>query len=212
MNDVLVIGGGHNGLAAATFLAKAGFKTLVLERGDRVGGAARTSEIAPGFRCSTLAHAASIDPAIARALALERHGLQIIRPDVDVCAIGGARPLTLWHDTARAASEVAAHSADDAIRYPKFIDAFGRISRVLRSVLAAIPPSIDDPSGRRFDRVAENRASLSQSRQSGRLSLVAMGANGGGRFRSRMVPGRIAPRCPGRRRHPRIVSGPVERR
>ena len=146
MNDVVVIGGGHNGLAAAAFLAKAGFKTLVLERGDRVGGAARTSEIAPGFRCSTLAHAAAIDPAIARALALDRHGLQIIRPDVDVCAIGGARPLTLWHDTARAASEVAAHSADDAIRYPQFIDTFGRISRVLRSVLAAIPPSIDDPS------------------------------------------------------------------
>jgi phytoene dehydrogenase-like protein len=146
MNDVLVIGGGHNGLAAAAFLARAGFKTLVLERDDRVGGAARTSEIAPGFRSSTLAHAASIDPAIARALALDRHGLQIIRPEVDVCAIGGGQPLTLWHDTARAAAEVATRSADDASRYPKFIDTFSRISRVLRSVIAAVPPSIDDPS------------------------------------------------------------------
>src|SRR5580765_3049880 len=134
MNDVLVIGGGHNGLAAAAFLAKAGFKTLVLERGDRVGGAARTSEIAPGFRCSTLAHAAAIDPAIVRSLALERHGLQIIQPEVAVCAIGGSRPLVLSQDTARAAGAVAEHSVEDARRYPEFIQTFARISRVLRAV------------------------------------------------------------------------------
>ena len=68
MHDVIVIGGGHNGLMAAAFLAKAGLKTLVLERMDRVGGCARTGELAPGFRCPTLAHAAAIDPAIVRAL------------------------------------------------------------------------------------------------------------------------------------------------
>ncbi len=68
MNDVIVIGGGHNGLAAAAFLARTGLKTIVLERGERIGGGARTSELAPGFRCSTLAHAAAIDPAIVRAL------------------------------------------------------------------------------------------------------------------------------------------------
>ena len=75
----VIIGGGHNGLVAAAFLAKAGLKPLVLERAERVGGAAQTTEIAPGFRCPTLPHRAAIDPAIVRALGLERHGLQIVR-------------------------------------------------------------------------------------------------------------------------------------
>jgi phytoene dehydrogenase-like protein len=146
MNDVIVIGGGHNGLTAAAFLAKAGLKTIVLERGDRAGGGARTSDVAPGFRCSTLAHAAAIDPAIVRSLALERHGLQIIRPESAVCAIGGSRPLVLWQDTARAAGAVSEQSADDARRYPEFIQTFARISRVLRAVMATLPPDIDNPS------------------------------------------------------------------
>src|SRR5262245_43064941 len=122
MNDVIVIGGGHHGLAAAAFLAKSGLKTVVLERGDRPGGAARTDTIAPGFRTSTRAHAAAIDPAIVRALALERHGLQIVRPEVDVAAIGGERPLVLWHDSGRAAREIQSWSARDAERYPAFLE------------------------------------------------------------------------------------------
>ena len=62
MNDVILVGGGVNSLVTATLLARAGLKVLVLERGDRVGGCARTDEIAPGFRCPTLAHSAAIDP------------------------------------------------------------------------------------------------------------------------------------------------------
>ncbi len=76
MRDVIIIGAGHNGLVTATFLARAGLKPLVLERSDRVGGCAITSELAPGFRCPTLAHAAAIDPAIVRALGLEQRGLR----------------------------------------------------------------------------------------------------------------------------------------
>ncbi|WP_289465351.1 FAD-dependent oxidoreductase, partial [Klebsiella pneumoniae] len=67
MRDVIIIGGGHNGLVAAAFLARAGLKPLVLERAGQIGGCAITSEIAPGFRCPTLAHRAAIDPAIIRA-------------------------------------------------------------------------------------------------------------------------------------------------
>lgn len=144
--DVLVIGGGHNGLVAATFLAKAGLKTTVLERSDRAGGAARTTELAPGFRCSTLAHAASIDPAVVRALALDRHGLHIVRPDAHICAIGNGKPLVLWRDSARTAAAIHERSGNDAARYPAFLESFARISRVLRAVLAAVPPSVDDPS------------------------------------------------------------------
>ena len=145
--DVIVIGAGHNGLVAASFLAKRGLKTLIVERTDRVGGCARTSELAPGFRCPTLAHAASIDPAIVRTLALERHGLQIIRPDAAACAptLDG-RALTLWRDPSRAASEIRAWSEKDAAQYPKFLDSFARISGVLRGLLGSAPPSIDDPT------------------------------------------------------------------
>src|SRR5712691_4252078 len=109
--DVIIIGGGVNGLVAASVLAKGGVKTLVLERSDRVGGCARTTELAPGFRCPTLAHAAAIDPAIVRALALERHGLRIIRPRAHACAPTlDRRALVLWTDPRRAAANIVTFS------------------------------------------------------------------------------------------------------
>jgi phytoene dehydrogenase-like protein len=146
MTDVLVIGGGHNGLVAATMLAKAGRKVVVLERSDRPGGCARTSEIAPGFRCPALAHTASLDPAIVRELALDRHGLTIVRPDADACAPGlDGRGLVLWRDAARAAREIQAFSAKDAEQYPRFLESFRKISGVLQAIASAPPPSIDDP-------------------------------------------------------------------
>src|SRR5258706_14748330 len=109
MLDVIIVGAGVNGLVTAAFLAKAGLKTLVLERSDRVGGCARTSELAPGFRCPTLAHAAAIDPVLVRSLGLERHGLTIVRPEIDACApVTDGRALLLWRDPARASQEIRA--------------------------------------------------------------------------------------------------------
>jgi phytoene dehydrogenase-like protein len=146
MHDVIVIGGGHNGLIAATLLAKRGLKTVVLERTDRVGGCARTSEVAPGFYCPTLAHAAAIDPAIMRALGLVRHGLRIVRSEADACApTPDGRALVLWHDAARASQAIRAFSTNDAAQYPRFLSSIARISAVLRSMAAAAPPSIDNP-------------------------------------------------------------------
>ena len=145
MADIIVIGGGINGLVAAALLARAGRKVVVLERSDRPGGGARTSELAPGFRCSTLSHVAAIDPAIARALALDRHGLEIVRSTVDACTLGDGRPLVLAHDATRAAEDIRGFSAKDADRYPTFLDSFSRISSVLRAVCSMPPPSLDDP-------------------------------------------------------------------
>src|SRR5690349_1788155 len=147
MRDVVIIGAGVNGLTAAAFLAKAGLKPLVLERGDRVGGGAATMEIAPGYRVSALAHTAAIDPAIARALALDQHGLEILRPDAHAAApTRDGRAITLWADANRAARDIAAFSARDAERYPQFVASFSRVSAVLRAIAASPAPSIDDPT------------------------------------------------------------------
>jgi phytoene dehydrogenase-like protein len=145
--DIVILGAGANGLVTATLLARAGLKVTILERDDRVGGCARTDEIAPGFKCPTLAHAAAIDPVLVRSLALERHGLRVIRAAADACAPtkdGGA--LILWHDTARACTSIGAFSRHDAEQYPRFLDSFARIGKVLRRVGATTPPSIDDPT------------------------------------------------------------------
>ncbi|MGH9143782.1 MAG: phytoene desaturase family protein [Vicinamibacterales bacterium] len=144
--DVVVVGAGVNGLVTATLLARAGRTVLVLERSDRVGGCARTDAITPGFRGPTLAHAAAIDPSLVRSLALDRHGLRIVRPAADVCApTPDGHALILWNDRARARASIAAFSARDAERYPRFLDSFARISAVLRAVAATPPPSIDHP-------------------------------------------------------------------
>ena len=147
MRDVIIIGGGHNALVAAALLGKAGLKPLVLEQSERVGGCAITSAIAPGFRCPALAHAASIDPAIVRALALERHGLRIVRPLAAACApTRDGRALVLWADAVRAAQSIAGFSARDAERYAPFLSSVARISAVLRALHHVAPPALDDPT------------------------------------------------------------------
>jgi phytoene dehydrogenase-like protein len=151
MRDVVIIGGGHNGLVAAAFLARAGLKPLVLERAERVGGCAVTEEIAPGFRCPALSHRAAIDRGVMRALGLERHGLRILRSEALVCApAADGRWLTLWADTARAQDDIGAFSPRDAERYPAFLASLAATSGVLRGLLAAAPPPLDDPSARDF--------------------------------------------------------------
>src|SRR5438067_5019807 len=86
--DIVIIGGGHNGLVTALYLARAGFKPLVLERRHQVGGAAITEEFHPGFRTSILAHSAGpLRPEVIRDMQLEQHGLKVITPDVSVTAL-----------------------------------------------------------------------------------------------------------------------------
>src|SRR6202046_4633681 len=86
--DIVIIGGGHNGLVTAFYLAKAGYKPLVLERRAQTGGEAITEEFHPGFKCSTLAHSAGpIRPEIVRDLQLEKHGLKLIKPEVSVASL-----------------------------------------------------------------------------------------------------------------------------
>jgi phytoene dehydrogenase-like protein len=146
--DIVIIGGGHNGLVTAFYLAKAGYKPLVLERRPQVGGAAITDEFHPGFRCSTLAHTAGpIRPDIVRDLKLEKHGLKLITPEVSVTALTpDGRALSLYQDARKSAQEVAAFSQKDAAKYPEFQESLGKMGRVIGEALSTPPPNIDHPS------------------------------------------------------------------
>jgi phytoene dehydrogenase-like protein len=147
--DIVIIGGGHNGLVTAFYLAKAGFKPLVLERRSQVGGAAVTDEFHPGFRCSTLAHTAGpVRADIVRDMQLEKHGLRFINPETCVTALSpDGRALSLYQDENKSAQSVAAFSQKDATKYPEFEKSLGKISKVIAEALATVPPDIDHPSG-----------------------------------------------------------------
>jgi len=146
--DILIIGSGHNGLVTAFYLAKAGLKPLVLERRATEGGAAITDEFHPGFRCSTLAHAAGpIAPEIVRDMQLARHGLEMIHPPVRCFAPSpDGRLLILHDDAAKSAESIARFSKKDAAKFPEFQQTLARIAGVVQRVLAQTPPSIDQPS------------------------------------------------------------------
>ena len=146
--DVLIIGGGHNGLVTAFYLAKAGFKPLVLERRAQVGGAAITDEFHPGFRCSTLAHSAGpILPEIVRGMQLEKHGVKFITPNICVTALSpDGRALSLYADENKSAEAIAGFSQKDTAKYPEFAKSLGKISKVIAEALATTPPDIDHPS------------------------------------------------------------------
>ncbi|MFZ1132273.1 MAG: FAD-dependent oxidoreductase, partial [Terriglobales bacterium] len=146
--DVIIVGGGHNGLVAAFYLAKAGFKPLVLERRAQVGGAAITEELHPGFRCSTLTHnTGPLRADIVRDMQLEQHGLKLTTPDVStVSLLPDGRALVLYSDATRAEQEIAQWSQKDAASYADFGTALGKIGKVIAEALALTPPNIDNPS------------------------------------------------------------------
>ncbi|MEJ2597002.1 MAG: NAD(P)/FAD-dependent oxidoreductase [Anaerolineales bacterium] len=154
--DAVVIGAGHNGLVTATYLARAGYQVLVLERNEFVGGAAATREVFPGWRANTGAVDAGLFlPEIVSDLHLENYGLQFIESPVlaySACADG--RGLTLWRDPVKARDEIAQFSKADAERYPAFLQQVSRMAAILRSILTLTPPAIPDyyrhPRARRW--------------------------------------------------------------
>ena len=147
--DIIIIGGGHNGLVAACYLAKAGLKTLVLERREIVGGAAVTEEIHPGFRCSTLAHSAgAILPANRqRSATWHRHGLEIITPEVRVLALApDGQLICIYNDTARTVSEMEKFPQTMRRAIRNSSEASRASARVLAPLLTMTPPAIDNPA------------------------------------------------------------------
>jgi len=142
--DVLVVGGGHNGLVCAAYLAGAGLKVRVLERRGVVGGAAVTEEFHPGFRNSTASYTVSLlNPRVIRELRLAQHGLRVVeRPFANFLPLPDGRAFRLGGDGAQA--EVARWSARDAERLPTYNAMLERIVAVLRELLVRTPPNVSD--------------------------------------------------------------------
>ncbi|MFB3737958.1 MAG: phytoene desaturase family protein [Candidatus Velamenicoccus archaeovorus] len=142
--DVVIVGGGHNGLACAAYLAKAGLDVLVLERRDVLGGAAATEEPWPGYRVSSASYVVSLmPPKIVDELRLKRFGYEvsIVTPDYFVPFPDGTS-LTLWGDVARDAANIARFSTRDAERYVEFDRYFERVAELLKDLLFVVPPNV----------------------------------------------------------------------
>jgi len=143
--DVVIIGGGHNGLACAAYLAKAGLDVLVLEKRGVVGGAAATEEPWPGYRVSSASYVVSLmPPRVVRELDLKRFGYEvsIITPDYFVPFPDGTS-LTLWGDVERDAAAIGRFSERDAAAYVAFDRYFDRVARLLKDLLFVVPPNMN---------------------------------------------------------------------
>jgi phytoene dehydrogenase-like protein len=167
--DVVVIGAGHNALVTAAYLARGGLRTLVLERRERVGGAADTAQLAKGIRAPALAHTVGrLRPSVQKDLGLSKLGLSLVAPEVRVfaplpddagsppasrgapnprgpAAGSQTRAITLWSDAARTAAGLRDLSVHDADAYPAFDRQVRALGRFLDELGRAAPPDIKSP-------------------------------------------------------------------
>ena len=140
--DALIIGGGHNGLVCAFYLARAGLKVRVLERRDVVGGAAVTEEFHPGFRNSTASYTVSLlRPKVIRDMRLHERGWRIIERTISNFLPHDGGYIKLGGGTARTQAEFARFSAKDAETFPKYEAALERVAGVLRDMALRTPPN-----------------------------------------------------------------------
>ncbi len=154
-----MVGGGHNGLTAAAYLARGGARVLVLERRPLVGGACVTEEPWPGFRINTYAYLAGmLSGRVIEDLDLTRHGYRTIPHDPEAfLPFPDGRSLTLWSDLARSQKEIAKFSKRDAAVYPKYLDHWSEIIGLLGPILGGPPPSLRELAeqfrGPRYERL-----------------------------------------------------------
>jgi len=142
--DSIIIGGGHNGLVCAAYLARAGKKVLVLERRSLVGGASVTEELWPGYKVSTAAYVVSLLlPEIERDLELKKHGYQVLaRTPSSYTPFLDGRSLTLGADQASNQAEIGKFSTKDAAAWPKYEALLTAVAEKLEPILSSTPPDL----------------------------------------------------------------------
>jgi len=147
--DAVIVGGGHNGLVAAAYLARAGRSVLVLERRSIVGGACVTEEIHPGFRCSTTSYVCSLlRPVVIEELRLHEHGFELLPCDTSFVPFPDGRHMLLGLGDREDADMIARFSQRDAEAYPRFNAAMQRLADFLRPTLDRTPPDLASPGPR----------------------------------------------------------------
>jgi phytoene dehydrogenase-like protein len=144
--DAVVVGGGHNGLVAAAYLAKAGLRTLVLERRAVVGGASVTEEVFPGVRFSRLAYSAGLlRPEIIADLDLARFGYEAFPFDPQFfLPFPNGDSILLWNDANRNHEELARFSKKDADAYPKYVAFWAEVMELIEAMVLEPPPPLPD--------------------------------------------------------------------
>ncbi len=174
---VVLIGGGHNALITAFYLAKGGFKPVVLERRSAVGGGAVTEEFHPGFKASTLSHTLGpLRADIARDMQLDKFGLQIFRPDPRVFAPSpDGRGLLFYDDAAKTAGAISHLSAKDGAKYAEFAKELEKIAGVFTQIAAITPPRIDKPSPEDFWNLLITGRGVRRLGKKGMLNLLRWG-------------------------------------
>jgi phytoene dehydrogenase-like protein len=139
--DAIIIGGGHNGLVCAAYLARAGKRVLVLERNERLGGAAASEQVFPGYTFSVFSYVVSLlRPEIIRDLELPRHGLHILPLESTLTPLPDGDCLAQWNDHDRNRRELARHSLRDAEAYDEFGRLMHQMARAVKPLLGTIPP------------------------------------------------------------------------
>ncbi len=148
-HDAILVGGGHNGLVAAGYLARAGLDVLVLERRDVVGGPCGVVEYFPGYTAAITNSPGSLEPRVVADMRLEEFGLAFSHPDPTMVApFPDGRAFVTWRDKARVEAELAKFSAHDARAYGALFDFFGRFAERLGVSLFEPPPSFRELTAR----------------------------------------------------------------
>lgn len=141
--DAIIIGGGHNGLVCAAYLAKAGRKVLVLERRHVLGGAAVSEELYPGFTFSVASYVVSLfRPHIIRDLELAKHGYEVIPMDCSFLPLPNGDSLARWSDPQRSRREIARFSRKDSEIYPEFGKVMTHMGKLAKAVIDYPAPDI----------------------------------------------------------------------
>src|SRR3954451_15157397 len=178
--NAIVIGGGHNGLTAAAYLARAGKKVLVLERRHVLGGAAVTEEVFPGFKFSVCSYVVSLlRPEIIRDLDLPRHGLEILPLDGTFTPMPNGDYLWRVNDHAKTRREIARHSKVDAEAYDEYGKAMVEMGRFVKPILTMTPPdptSLEPRGLMDLLFLARRFQSLSPEDQYNQVQLMTMSA------------------------------------